>query len=123
MKTGMKTKLLRIVAISFIACNLYMPVTFSNEIAETTEKVSVVEENIVVNSDTKNKDEIKHVANKFGHTMLLVLGASLTIILLLMIYKRITSPKTVTKRQTDIAKDLESPETIEDATRFFIEKF
>lgn len=123
MKTGMKTKLLRIVAISFIACNLCMPVTFSNEIAETTEKVSVVEENIVVNSDTKNKDEIKHVANKFGHTMLLVLGASLTIILLLMIYKRITSPKTVTKRQTDIAKDLESPETIEDATRFFIEKF
>ena len=123
MKTGMKTKLLRIVAISFIACNFCMPVTFSNEIAETTEKVSVVEENIVVNSDTKNKDEIKHVANKFGHTMLLVLGASLTIILLLMIYKRITSPKTVTKRQTDIAKDLESPETIEDATRFFIEKF
>ena len=123
MKTGRKTKLLRIVAISFIACNLCMPVTFSNEIAETTEKVSVVEENIVVNSDTKNKDEIKHVANKFGHTMLLVLGASLTIILLLMIYKRMTSPKTVTKRQTDIAKDLESPETIEDATRFFIEKF
>ena len=67
--------------------------------------------------------EIKHVLSKFLKTMLLVLGSCIIIYLVLLGYKRLKSPKALNISNIDIQKNLNSPETIEEATKFFIEKF
>ena len=55
--------------------------------------------------------------------MLLVLGSCIIIYLVLLGYKRLNNPKALNISNIDIQKNLNSPETIEEATKFFIEKF
>ena len=69
------------------------------------------------------KSELKHVLGKFLKTMLLVIGSCIAIFILLLGYKRLKAPKAINHSDIDVRKNLNSPETIEEATRFFIEKF
>lgn len=69
------------------------------------------------------KSEIKHVLGKFLKTMLLVIGSCIAIFILLLGYKKLKTPKTLNQNNIDVHKNLNSPETIEEATKFFIEKF
>lgn len=124
MKTGLRQKLLNITGTLFLAFVLSMPVSY----AENTEQVDVfqtnnVQETLTTLPSKNDNSEAKHVFGKFGHTMLLVAGSCLLVLLVLSLYKKLTTSKTLQTREIDIKKDLNSPETIEDATKFFIEKF
>lgn len=110
----------------------------NNQAEQTTVDVVQPDENTVsseptiteqVQADVDNsvkmppKSELKHVLGKFLKTMLLVIGSCIAIVLLLLGYKRLKAPKTINHSDIDVHKNLNSPETIEEATRFFIEKF
>lgn len=110
----------------------------NNQTEQTTVDVVPADENTVsteptvteqVQADVDNsvkippKSEIKHVLGKFFKTMLLVIGSCIAIFILLLGYKKLKAPKNITQSDIDIHKNLNSPETIEEATKFFIEKF
>ena len=96
------------------------------------DKTSVAEEPTIteqVQADVDNsvripsKSEIKHVLGKFLKTMLLVLGSCIIIYFALLGYKKFKSPTSLNNNDVDVKKNLNSPKTIEEATKFFIEKF
>lgn len=70
-----------------------------------------------------NKNEAKNVLSRFTKSMLLVAGSCLAIYLVLLGYKRLKGAKLINTQQVEISKNLTSPETIEEATKLFIEKF
>ena len=128
-KTGIKSRIMIFMTTLFILFSLVMPV-YSTETAmpiETdngTEITQTIEtKNTNPESSVKPQKEVKNVLGKFLHVMLLVGGSALLIFLVLLMYKKLTASKQQTKRNIEIKKDLYSPETIAEATKFFIEKF
>ena len=71
----------------------------------------------------EKKTETKNVLKKFLKAMVLVCGSSIVIVLLLIAYKRFKNSSIVNPHYVDIEKNLNTPETVEDATKFVIEKF
>ncbi len=94
--------------------------TAAVEVKDTENTADTIQSQTV---EPDHKREIKHVLGKFLKTMLLVIGSCLAIFLLLLGYKKIKSPKVIIQNNIDIQKNLNSPETIDEATKFFIEKF
>lgn len=69
------------------------------------------------------KSETKQVLKKFLKTMGLVAGSCGVIFAILLVYRRFSSAKIVQVSETKIETNLNSPETVEEATKFVIEKF
>lgn len=69
------------------------------------------------------KEERNNVLGKFLKVMLMVCGSGVVIYLLGLGYKKISGSKVSKKTQVEIEKNLNSPETVEDAVKLFIEKF
>ncbi len=69
------------------------------------------------------KAETRIVLKKFLKSMLLVAGSCAGIFLILLIYKRARTPRAIKSTQADISKNLNSPESVDEAVKFFIEKF
>ena len=67
--------------------------------------------------------EAKIVLKKFLKSMLLVAGSCAAIFLLLLLYRKTRKNNRAAKQPVDISKNLNSPESIDAATKFFIEKF
>ena len=75
-------------------------------------------------NNSKPKSEIKHVLKKFAVSMSLVGGCCIILYFALKTYKRFKEKEeTVETCHIDVSKDLATPETIDSATRLFIEKF
>jgi len=118
-------KAIKGVLIILLSAVLNMPACFADtQIAVDLSNNSNIEE-ISENNQKKSpsKQEAKHVFGKFFQTMLLVAGSCVAIFLLLIFYKNITTKNKTTKRNIAIEKDLETPETLDDAIKLFIEKF
>ena len=73
-------------------------------------------------SQTK-RHEIKILLKKFGVSMSWVAGSCVVIFLMLLSYKRLKNSQQKIVINQDISKNLNSPETLDEATKFFIEKF
>lgn len=73
----------------------------------------------------RQKSELVHVLKKFATSMGLVVGSCAILYFALRTYKRFKEQETGEEETylVDVTKDLTTPETIEDATKFFIEKF
>lgn len=71
----------------------------------------------------KEKKESQNVLVKFLITMLWVAGSCGAIFLILLAYKKLSGAKFANPKQIETAKNLNSPETEEEAAKFFIEKF
>ncbi len=69
------------------------------------------------------KSEGKNVLSKFLVSMLWVAGSCAAIFLILLAYKRIKGTSFGQTRQIEVSKNLNSPETVDDAVKLFIEKF
>ena len=78
---------------------------------------------IKAKTESVKKSEAQTVWLKFLKSMLLVTGSCGTIFLLLLAYKKIKRTPVIGIKQIDIEKNLNTPETVEDATKFVIEKF
>ena len=78
---------------------------------------------ITKKSDEKQKSEASHVLSKFLVSMLWVAGSCVAIFLLLLAYKRFKTGAVKKIVAVDISKNLNSPDTVEEATKLFIEKF
>lgn len=77
-----------------------------------------------IQQSVKSKSEIKHVLKKFAIAMAAVGGSGIILYLALRTYKRFREKEeNIETCCIDIKKDLSTPETIEDATKLFIEKF
>lgn len=85
----------------------------------------VQNQNDVLKPKTKveKKTEAKSVFAKFLTTMLWVGGSCIVIFVLLLAYKRLRNAPIVNPNQPDIEKNLNTPDTVEEATKFVIEKF
>lgn len=126
--TGIKKIINKIVINTFVLTTLLMPVCHAQNYFEEQNTQTVVVEQTTQStqlptSTKKPNKEVKHVFGKFLHTLLLVGGSCLTIIFLLLLYKKFSNKKQQIVRNINLNKDLESPETIEDAVKLFIEKF
>lgn len=75
------------------------------------------------NASLKPRNEGKNVLKRFFITMLWVGGSCVAIFLILLAYKKLNSTKLGQTRQIDISKNLNSPDTTDEAIKFFIEKF
>lgn len=71
---------------------------------------------------TSKKTELKNVLKKFGKAMSLVCVSGIGLFMVLTIYRKATRRRNNTSL-VDLDKTLTSPDTIEDATKFVIEKF
>jgi len=104
---------------------LSLPVFSTNIEVQVVPDVAKVEQVKIPNVETKpyKSNEIRHVFSKFLKSMMLVAGSCFVIFLILALFKNSKSTKNSPKRNIDIQKDLNSPETIDAAVKFFIEKF
>lgn len=127
--TCIKQRIIKIIITPFILATLLMPVCYAENSHDAlgsrivTVEQTFEDENISSKAVTKRHKEAKHVFAKFLHTLLLVGGSCIVIYILLGLYKKYSSRKKQILRNIDVTKDLESPETIEDAIKLFIEKF
>ncbi len=69
------------------------------------------------------KAELKKVLKKFGKAMGLVAISGVGLFLVLSVVRRCSSRKTKAQNSLNLDKTLTSPETIDEATKFVIEKF
>lgn len=112
---NIKNKIITIFISIFLALGVFAPqCSFANPLSKP---VSVLH-NLV-----PQKAETGIVLKKFLKSMLLVASSCAVIFLILLAYKRAKSQKKHKREDTDISKNLNSPETVEEATKFFIEKF
>lgn len=81
--------------------------------------IQVVSKTLKLSSNSERDTVLK----KFLKSMLLVAGSCTAIFLLLILYKRTRKTNQSSKQPVDISKNLNSPESIDAATKFFIEKF
>lgn len=128
--TGMKQNINKAISTLFILTTLLMPVCFANEDTTKDQQTQIIpveqitqEQSIQLKQTKKTHKEAKHVLGKFIHTLMLVGGSCIAIFVLLTIYQRFSNRQNKPVHNIDISKDLESPETIEDAVKLFIEKF
>lgn len=91
-------------------------ISYSNNVQDNSNKVRAKTESV-------KKSEAQTVWLKFLKSMLLVVGSCGAIFLLLLAYKKIKRTPVIGISEIDIEKNLNSPETVEDATKFVIEKF
>ena len=110
----MKKKLLTVITAFIMALTVSMPCCCAVE----QPKAADTQPQIVQKKHKEDRNEAKNVL-----TMLWVGGSCLVIFLILYAYKNLKKSNIVNHGQIDIAKNLNSPESIEDATKFFIEKF
>ena len=76
------------------------------------------------NENSGSKSELKHVLAKFAIAMSVVGGSCLVLYLGLRTYKRFKDKEDNTQiSYIDVNKNLYTPETIDEATKLFIEKF
>ena len=115
----MKKKLLTVITAFIMALTASMPCCCAVE----QPKAADTQPQIVQKKHKEDRNEAKNVLTKFLITMLWVGGSCLVIFLILYAYKNLKKSNIVNHGQIDIAKNLNSPESIEDATKFFIEKF
>ena len=115
----MKKNILTVITAFIMSLTVSMPCCCAVEQPKTSES----QPQIVQRKNKEDKNEVKTVLTKFLITMLWVGGSCLVIFLLLYAYKNLKKSKIVNQGHIDIAKNLNSPESIEDATKFFIEKF
>lgn len=109
----MKTKIFTFFITAALALVISMPCCFA-----------VDNNTLVPKTKVEKKSEAKNVLSKFMHSMLLVGGSCVVIFLLLLAYRRFKNNKVVNPNIiVDIEKNLNTPETVEEATRFIIEKF
>ncbi len=78
---------------------------------------------LIPKTKIEKKSELKKVFSKFLKAMVLVCGSGIVLFVLLYAYKRMKNKSTVSNSVGDIEKNLNTPETIDDATKFVIEKF
>ena len=105
-----------IAAISFIIISIagIMPAICAVDTVDTVDALN----------NSKPKSEIKHVLKKFAVSMSLVGGCCIILYFALKTYKRFKEKEeTVETCHIDVSKDLATPETIDSATKLFIEKF
>ncbi len=102
-----------IIAVTIFVSNLIPCYAISTNTADTLKPKTKIEK----------KTEAKNVLKKFFKSMLLVCGSSIVIVLLLIAYKRFKNSSIANPHYVDIEKNLNTPETVEDATKFVIEKF
>lgn len=93
--------------------------TLSSDVSQQTPAIVQKTESAV----KPYKSEFKSVIKKFALSMSWVLLSIIVIWGILLAYKKLGSNKLVKTQKEDISKNLNSPETVEEATRFFIEKF
>ena len=94
--------------------------------AETVDTEQQQTQPIVQKTETtvkSRKSEIKHVIKKFAVSMSWVFLSIIVILAVLLVYKKLGNTRNIKTNKEDISKNLNSPETVEEATRFFIEKF
>lgn len=70
-----------------------------------------------------HSNELKHVLKKFLVAMALVGGSCLVLYFILSTYKRLKTAQQDEPVNIDVSKNLTTPDTIDEATRLFIEKF
>lgn len=87
--------------------------------------VLAVDNAVESDANPRQKSELVHVLKKFATSMGLVVGSCAILYFALRTYKRFKEQETGEEETylVDVTKDLTTPETIEDATKFFIEKF
>lgn len=81
--------------------------------------IKAVSKSLKLSDNTEGETVLK----KFLKSMLFVAGSGTAIFLLLLLYRRTRKINHVKQSPPDISKNLNSPETIDAATKFFIEKF
>lgn len=120
----MKRKLLSILIFAITAFFCVMPFCSAEDNSSDGLKPRVRQEKV---SEDKVKDgektEKNNVLSKFLVSMLWVAGSCFAIFLILLAYKRLTETSIGQTKNTDVSKNLNSPETVDDAVKFFIEKF
>lgn len=83
----------------------------------------VESQNLPSNNKTEEKSEGKKVFTKFLISMFWVAGSCIAIFLILLAYKKLKGTKLGQTKHIDISKNLNSPDTVDEAIKFFIEKF
>lgn len=116
-----KSKVFSLIITTVMALTGSMPCCFAE--VQTLDSAKTEKPAIVQKTEKEKKDEAGNVLKKFLISMCWVGGSCLAIFLILLAYKKLKSAKLVSTAERDISKNLNSPETIEDATKFFIEKF
>lgn len=117
-----KRKLLSIFVLTVMALSFLMPCCFATTAKDEKTKTPVVQSELK-SKNKKEKSESQNVLVKFFITMLWVAGSCGAIFLALLAYKKLSGASFVDPKHREIAKNLNSPETIDDAAKFFIEKF
>ena len=69
------------------------------------------------------KAELKKVLKKFGKAMALVCVSGVGLFVILSVFRGLSSRQRNSSSNLELDKVLTSPETIEEATKFVIEKF
>lgn len=85
------------------------------------ENVSV--DKITPKTKTEKQTEFSSIINKFAKSMALVIGSCICIYGLLLFYKRFKTNNNKNNEESCLAKNLNSPETTDEAIKFVIEKF
>lgn len=116
-----KLKYYTLILATAMALIISMPFCNVDAKTDTTQKSAI--SGIKAKSEKDKKNEASSVLWKFLQSMLLVAGSCGAIFLLLFAYKKIKKTRLVNAPNIEIEKNLNSPETVEEATRFIIEKF
>lgn len=117
-----KSRILTILTIAVIAFSGMSPCCYAEPDGITTAAQEVSQKANNTEKQHKN-NELKHVLKKFIIAMALVGGSCTVLYFVLNAYKRIVSVQTIEHKEIDVSKNLTTPETTEDATKLFIEKF
>lgn len=117
-----KSRIITILTITVIAFSGMSPCCYA-DIDNSVNSVPVVENKTNETKKPYKSNELKHVLKKFLIAMALVGGSCAVLYFVLSAYKRISVANDTEREEIDVSKNLTTPETIDDATKFFIEKF
>lgn len=112
-----------IIAVALSFNLISMPLAFADVKKDTSQRTTVSDTKLKPKTEKDKKNEASHVFWKFLQSMLWVAGSCGAIYIVLLAYKRFKKTNFVNPRDIQIEKNLNSPETVEEATRFVIEKF
>ena len=108
-----KNKFLNTIVIATMALSLAMPSCF----AQSTSL------DVIPKTQSEKQSELSNVAKKFSKSMFLVIGSSIAVYFILLLYKRYRNKSNCNNSQRNISNDLNSPENTDEAIKFIIEKF
>ena len=112
-KTRKYNKLISISFLCLIAIMLLIPPSFAANTQDILKPKTKIEK----------KSELHNVFARFLKTMAWVLGSAFGLYVILLICKKFTNNPVTINTNIDLDKNLTSPDTIEDATKFVIKKF